>query len=201
MKTNRLTPQGWNIVGYSASIVTLLLLLILVVHGIDEEAMRIAIRTTARTSCLLFICAFLASTLRQIKVARLTQWFVRNRRYLGLSLAVSHGFHALAIVGLALLAAEGTVSTDSGGNLGYFFIVAMTATSFPKTADFIGDRFWKILHTVGMYYLWLAFTYSFGHRLASGSSIAIYLPFTALLIVALILRLTAPQLSKWRRNE
>jgi DMSO/TMAO reductase YedYZ heme-binding membrane subunit len=93
METNRLTPQGWNIVGYSASIVALLLVLILAMHGIDEEAMRIAIRATACTSCLLFVCAFLASTLRQIKVDRLTQWFVKNRRYLGLSLAVSHAFH------------------------------------------------------------------------------------------------------------
>jgi ABC-type multidrug transport system permease subunit len=108
---------------------------------------------------------------------------------------------ALAIVGLALLAAEGTVSTDSGGNLGYLFIIAMTATSFPKTANFIGDRLWKILHTVGMYYLWLAFTYSFSHRLANGSPVAIYLPFTALLIVAMVLRLVVLQISRWQRNK
>ncbi len=201
MENIRPTLQGWNIVGYTALIISVILILILSINGIDEQAMRIAIRVTARSSCLLFLCAFLASTLRKMRSDKLTKWFVKNRRYLGLSFAVSHSFHALAIIGLALLATEGTVGTDHGGNLGYFFIIAMTATSFRRTADFIGDRGWKILHTVGMYYLWLAFTYSFGHRLLGGDPWFIYLPFTFLLIAAIILRFAAPKLSKIDRSQ
>jgi methionine sulfoxide reductase heme-binding subunit len=201
MESIRPKLQGWNIVGYTALTILLIIILILSINGIDEQGMRIAIRATARSSCLLFICAFMASTLRKMRSNQLTQWFVKNRRYLGLSFAVSHGFHALAIIGLALLATEGTVRTNHGGNLGYFFIIAMAATSFPKTVDFIGDRAWKILHTVGMYYLWLAFTYSFIRRLLGGDSLVIYLPFTILLIAAIILRFVVPKLTKIDRSK
>ncbi|MDJ0650455.1 MAG: hypothetical protein QNJ60_17310 [Xenococcaceae cyanobacterium MO_188.B19] len=95
--------QGWNLVKNSAIIIISLLILILIFHGINEQSMRIAIRLTARISCILFLLAFSASSLRRIKSNKLTQWLLRNRRYLGLSMAVSHGFHAIAIIGVAML--------------------------------------------------------------------------------------------------
>ncbi len=103
------------------------------------------------------------------------------------SLAVSHGFHALAIIGLAILSSPEILHNNHGGNLGYFFLIAMTATSFQTTASWLGHRSWQILHTVGMYYLWLAFIYSFMGRL--GESMIIYLPFVSLLVVAIALKL------------
>ncbi len=62
----------------------------------------------------------------------------------------------------------------------------MTISSFSYPASFLGNRGWKILHTVGMYYLWLAFIVSFSKRLTE--SIVIYLPFVSLLIVAISLK-------------
>ena len=178
--------QGWNLVKVSTIAIVILLALILIFHGINEPSMAIVIRLTARTSCILFLLAFCASSLRRFKSNKFTRWLLQNRRYFGLSMAVSHGFHAIAIIGAAILSTE--IPTDNhGGNLGYLFIIAMTITSFRYPASFLGERGWQILHTVGMYYLWLAFIYSFSNRL--DESLLIYLPFVSLLIIAIALRL------------
>jgi hypothetical protein len=54
------------------------LALILLFNGVDEESMRIAIRATARTSCILFVSAFLASSLRKIWSNKLSIWLQKN---------------------------------------------------------------------------------------------------------------------------
>lgn len=190
MKASQYPLQRWNIVGWTTLMITLIFLGILIVHGINEQSTRIAIRLTARTSCLLFVCAFVASPLRYFWSNNLTQWLRVNRRYLGVAMAVSHGFHAIAIIGLAILTTDASLSNNHGGNLGYFFIIVMTVTSFQPTAALLGHRNWKILHTVGMYYLWLAFIYSFSYGLEK--SLVIYLPFVSLLAIAILLRSIVP---------
>ena len=186
MNKSKYQLQGWNIVGWTTLTIAIIFLSILIAHGINEQSMRIAIRTTARTSCLLFLCAFVASSLRYFWSNEITKWLRVNRRYLGVAMAVSHGFHAIAIIGLAILTTDPSLSNNHGGNLGYFLIITMTATSFPSTAALLGNQNWKILHTVGMYYLWLAFIYSFSHGLEK--SLLIYLPFVSSLAIAFLLR-------------
>jgi hypothetical protein len=189
MLKTQLIPQKWTIVACSTLAIAAMLSLILLFNGIQEESMRIAIRATARTSCILFVSAFIASSLRKIWSSKLSTWLLKNRRYLGLSFAVSHGFHALAIIGLAIITPQDAVTTDHGGNLGYFFIIAMTATSFERTAKLLSPNAWKILHTVGMYYLWLALTYAFSMTLLEDKPLYIYLPFITLLVLAMTIRL------------
>jgi sulfoxide reductase heme-binding subunit YedZ len=80
------------------------------------------------------------------------------------------------------------VITWIGGGLAYVFIAAMTATSFDRTAQMIGPRAWKILHTVGSYYIWLIFANSYiGRALAMPE----YIPAAAILVLALGLRIAA----------
>ncbi|MGL5939064.1 MAG: hypothetical protein ACRC2S_01550 [Waterburya sp.] len=181
-----LTIQRWQIVKWSTIIIGTAFLLILLIQGFNEASWRIAIRLTARTSCILFLLAFCASALRRFKTTAFTNWLVRNRRYIGLSMAVSHSFHAVAIAGVAFLTSENMVRDNHGANLGYLFIILMTITSFERPAAILGRRNWRILHTVGMYYLWLSFTYAFSERLYE--SWLIYTPFVAVLILALSLR-------------
>ena len=101
-------------------------------------------------------------------------------------MAVSHGFHAIAIAGVAILTSENMVRDNHLANLGYVFIILMTITSFNRPAAILGKRNWRILHTVGMYYLWLSFTFSFAKRLTE--SWLIYFPFVFILILAFLLR-------------
>ncbi|MDJ0594486.1 MAG: hypothetical protein QNJ72_31675 [Pleurocapsa sp. MO_226.B13] len=178
--------QRWQIVKWSTIAIATIFALILVFNGINEASFRIAIRFTARSSCVLFLLAFTASSLRRLRPNPLTNWLLSNRRYLGLSMAISHGFHAIAIAGVALLTSENMVRDNHGANLGYLFIILMTITSFKRPANILGRRNWKILHTVGMYYLWLSFTVAFSEKLSEFW--LLYLPFISALTVAIMLR-------------
>ncbi|WP_019508556.1 hypothetical protein [Pleurocapsa sp. PCC 7319] len=179
--------QRWKIVKWSTIIIGAVFALILLFNGINEASFRIAIRFTARSSCILFLLAFCASSLRKFQSTPFTNWLLKNRRYLGLSMAISHGYHAIAIVGVAILTSENMVRDNYAANLGYVFIILMTITSFERPAAILGRRNWVILHTVGMYYLWFSFIYAFSERL--NESWLIYYPIVTVLILAISLRL------------
>ena len=180
--------SGWKIVYFSALIIGTIFVILLVFNGINEASIRLVIRATARNSCILFVAAFIASSLYKIWPGKISKWLLKNRRYLGISLAVSHTYHAIANICLLVITSGAAYKSDPGGTLGYIFLIAMTVTSFDRAASLIGKTAWKLLHTVGMYYLWLGFTYVFFLQLEE--SMFIYLPFFSLLIIAIIVRLT-----------
>lgn len=183
--------QGWKIVGWLGLAIALMVAIILIVQGWDEAGIRVAIRATARTSCILFLLAFIASALRKFWSNKYSLWLVRNRRYLGLSLALSHALHAVTIISLLIITAGRDfhhIAYNFGGHLGYIFLIAMTVTSFNQSRAWLGERGWHILHGVGMYYLWIAFILTF----SDGLSISpIYALFVSLLVLAMGLRLLA----------
>ena len=47
----------------------------------------------------------------------------------------------------------------------YLFLAAMTATSFDRTAAWLGARKWRLLHLVGGWYIWISFAVAIGKRL------------------------------------
>ena len=57
-----------------------------------------------------------------------------------------------------------------------------------RTAAAIGPRAWKILHTVGSYYIWLIFANSYVSRAVMDTG---YLPMAAIVVGALALRIVA----------
>ncbi|MCC3408779.1 MAG: ferric reductase-like transmembrane domain-containing protein [Microcoleus sp. PH2017_10_PVI_O_A] len=194
MKETKFAVAGWNIVGLSALIIGIMLAAIWLIYGVDETAMRLAIRATARTSCILFLCAFVASSLRRLWPNIFTQWLLKNRRYFGLSMAVSHTYHAIAWSGLWFATSGASPGFDPLGILGYVFLFAMTVTSFERSAAWIGQRAWKILHNAGMHYFWLAFTFEFGIKIVK--SMLVYLPLTVLLVAAMMIRLVSPRIQR-----
>ncbi|MCI0489055.1 MAG: ferric reductase-like transmembrane domain-containing protein [Blastocatellia bacterium] len=185
--------RGWIITGWAALAVVLMIAVIFLAQGFGEEGMRTVTRATARTSISLFLIAFTASPLLAVWPNDLTRWLRANRRYIGVSFALSHAFHAAAIYGLARLTSgeslPGPASPEFlGGALGYIFIAAMAATSFDRTARWLGAKRWRILHTSGMYYLWMVFMFSYGGRATQS---IYYVPLAVLLISAMVLRLFA----------
>lgn len=180
-----ISVQKWQIVGWAAIAISLMVGGVWLVNGLTETGMRIAIRWTARSSCLLFLLAFTGSTLAALWPGLWTQWLRKNRRYLGLSFAVSHGWHAIAIAGLAWISSGKAVGYSPGAILGYVFIGLMTLTSSDRAVQWLGVRHWQILHSVGAYYLWLAFFVSFSKK---WSVALIYPAMTGLLAIAIGLR-------------
>ena len=177
--------------GWATLALSLMTVFLLTTFGAGEEGIRIVIRATARTSFILFIAAFVAAALRRFWPNAATLWIRSNRRYLGVSFAVSHAIHLLAILQLANLTAGASLESVPlfrllGGSMGYLFIAAMTATSFDRTAAWLGQRAWSLLHTTGMYVNWGIFMFSYAARVFIS---LYYLPLALVLITALVLRL------------
>ena len=186
----RALPRGWPIVAWTAAVLVLMIAIVLACAGSDETGLRMVIRATARTSCVLFLAAFVASALRRAWPSPATAWLLANRRYVGVSFAVSHLLHLLAIGALAGWSAPGLVATAGMtttvvGGIGYLFIAAMTVTSFDRTAAWLGARRWHRLHTIGAYYVWLVFFLSFAPRAAFSP---LYFPFGLAVVAAPLLR-------------
>jgi len=184
-------PAGWPIVGWATLLLGAMIAAILAVAGTGEDAIRIVIRATARTSVVLFSAAFVASALRRAWPGSASSWLLANRRYLGVSFAVSHAFHLTAILALAgwsvsRMVADASPTAAILGGIAYLFILAMVATSFDRTAAWLGPRKWSRLHTIGVYWIWTIFFASFAPQAFKSP---LYVPFALLLVAALGIRL------------
>lgn len=184
---------GWRLVGGLSFLVAAMTAGLIVSHGGDVEGLRVAIRATARTSLLLFVLAFTASAMVELVPSDATRWQRRNRRYLGVSFAVSHFIHlgailALASVDRALFWKLTNITTIMLAGTAYLFIAAMAATSFDRTAAWLGPRKWRLLHLIGGWYIWISFAIAVGKRAPLER---FYWPMFGLVLAAAIVRLLA----------
>ncbi|MBR0686428.1 hypothetical protein JQ594_10920 [Bradyrhizobium manausense] len=185
--------EGWRLLAALALSLIALSLWIASMRQFEVEGVRMVIRFTARSSLLLFCLAFSAAALARLWPNAWTRWQRRNRRYLGLSFAVSHAIHAVAIVAFARMDPAGFMQATSPasyifGGIGYAAIIAMSATSFDRTAALVGPRAWRTLHLVGGYYLWFQFMVSFGKRVPA---MPLYAAFLIPLLAVMMLRMIA----------
>ena len=156
--------RGWAITGWNAVALVAMSALVLAAAGTGEDGVRMLIRATARSSALLFLIAFLARPVRQLWRNDATAFAIKNRRYFGVSMAVSHLIHGIAIVWLLTAfprAYEVGATTLVGGGLGFVFIAAMAATSSDAAFKALGRARWQALHRTGVWYLWFVFAFTF----------------------------------------
>lgn len=185
--------EGWRLLAALTLSLIGLSLWIASMRQFEVEGVRMVIRFTARSSLFLFCLAFSAAALARLWPNAWTRWQRRNRRYLGLSFAASHAIHAVAIFAFAKMDPAGfaeatTTASYIFGGVGYAFIIAMSATSFDRTAALIGPRAWRALHLAGGYYLWFQFMVSFGKRVPA---MPLYAGFLLPLLAMMALRLIA----------
>jgi sulfoxide reductase heme-binding subunit YedZ len=185
--------NGWRLVGLLSLLLVAMTLGLAASEGWTVDGIRLAIRATARTSLVLFALAFTASALAELVPSEATGWQRRNRRYLGVSFAVSHFIHLGAIIALAMLDRGlfwklTNVMTIVLAGTAYLFIAAMTATSFDRTAAWLGPRKWRLLHLIGGWYIWISFAIAVGKRVPIDS---FYWPMAVLVIAIAAVRLVA----------
>lgn len=163
---------GWRLVALTALVSSFTALGLLTLQDGDVDSVRLLIRITARVSLGFFCLAFSATAANRIWPNGLTRWQVANRRYLGLSFAVSHLIHAVAITIFIGYYAREFHEVHPGSNvpggIGYLFLLAMTVTSFNRTAALVGTRLWRVLHATGAYVLWTIFLISEVSRVHAG---------------------------------
>jgi methionine sulfoxide reductase heme-binding subunit len=136
----------------------------LAVHGAGVDGWSAATRWTARWSLVPFVLTFAASGLLPRARGALRE-LLRNRRALGLAFALAHGIHAIAIVMLFVRLGEWPPAVSlAGGGLAYAVLLAMALTSTAAAQRAMG-RWWKRLHRVGIWYIFLIFAQSYAGRL------------------------------------
>ena len=98
---------------------------------------------------------------------------MRARRRLGLSFALSHTAHGLAIITPIEMFHGGDYSQLGdivGGLFIYVFIYAMAATSNNASVSLLGAKKWKRLHKTGTYLIWFGlFSTNLGKLLEGGA--------------------------------
>ena len=190
--------EGWRLLAVLTLSLIALSLWIASMRQFEVDGVRLVIRFTARSSLVLFCLAFGAAALVRLWPSAWTRWQHRNRRYLGLAFAASHAIHAIAIVAFANMDPAGFAEATSAasyifGGIGYAMIIAMSATSFDRTAALIGPRAWRALHLVGGYYLWFQFMVSFGKRMPAMPTYAAFLiPLFAVMALRMIAMASRP---------
>ena len=205
MPTRQHWFDGWRLFGLLSLTLLGLSSWIAGMREFEVDGVRMVIRFTARTSLLLFCLAFSAAALARLWPNGGTRWLRRNRRYLGVTFAASHAIHLFAIACFAVMdpaayAAATSIASYIFGGIGYAFIIAMTATSFDRTAALMGARAWRMLHLTGGYYLLLQFTVSFGKRIPDMPLYALFL-IPLLAVFALRMIAMAPRAQSTARAQ
>ena len=182
--------NGWRLVGTLSLLLAAMALYLMASHGWDIEGVRLAIRATARTSWFCLRSPSPPAPWSSCCRSGATRWQRRNRRYLGVSFAVSHFIHLGVILALAALDRElfwklTNVMTIVLAGAAYLFIAAMTATSFDRTAAWLGPRKWRLLHLIGGWYIWISFAVAVGKRVPLD---AFYWPMAVLVLAIAVVR-------------
>jgi hypothetical protein len=160
----------------------------------DEMTIRLAIRTTARISFLLFLGAFLGNTLYSLVPVTATRWLKASKDGLTLGFAGSHTVH-LAFV-LTLVAALGREHVLKSWIVvvafatGFLFIYALAAGILFRQRTFLSSRFEALAH----YYLMTLFVVGF--TLHAITRPLFYTPFILVAVTAIGLRIAAAVLSR-----
>jgi hypothetical protein len=177
----------WAVLGGAVAVITLA---ILAAGGFSVPAIHLAVRVTARLSELLFLSTFIASASARMWPGTASRWLLRNRRWLGLTFAVSQALHLAGILALAVQVPSATFAplTLAGGGLAYVFIAAMAATSSDAAVRALGPRRWKLLHRTGSWWIFIVFAQNY---LVAPFVNPAYTPLGLATAGALALRITA----------
>ncbi|MDO8288659.1 MAG: hypothetical protein Q7T44_05520 [Parvibaculum sp.] len=169
--------------------------------GVTDQGWLHASRYTARLAFLLFLAPFLASSLVYWWPTPATRWLRAKRRYLGLSFALAHGVHFIALVMFNITIGETPdIVTIIGGGGAYLMILLMALTSNDWSVRTLGPKAWGWLHWLGLYDIWFVFTFTYFGRFTQDQPQEpriIYITLFAIALAALGLRI-ATRLSKRR---
>jgi hypothetical protein len=164
--------------------------IVLVIFGVGERGTAIALRATARWSFLLFWPAYAGSAIAWLW-PRL-RGLARRGRELGLAYASAQLIH----VGLVLWIIH--VATGPSGAMVFFWVgifctYLLALFSLPRLRNSLEPRLWRILRTIALEYIAIAFTADFitlhAHEL--GKHPLSYLPFALMLVSGAGLRFVA----------
>ncbi len=127
--------------------------------GQTDVAFDQVLEFTGRLAFLVFLVIFAARPLRQRNPSGFTTALLKQRRLIGVAFAGIHFAHLWIIVSRQQL--DPAFGFPNAGNIpgaiAYGFILLMFITSFNSTTRALGPKRWRLLHTAGLYYLFVIF--------------------------------------------
>src|SRR5882724_872182 len=185
-----LTTREWMV---AATVVPLGMVLAIGVAATPGERLAVALRATARWSFLWFSLASTGGALTTLFGARF-QALARRARDFGLSFASAHLVH----LGLVAWVSYVSLDTPTQSTLIFFGIAAvwtyaLAILSIKRLSTRLNPRLWRIVRTLGVEYIALAFLVDFDKSPFEGgvANVLAYAPFLALAIAGPLLRLAA----------
>lgn len=196
-------PGGPRLVFLLGAIVAGTCLAIYTTRDPGERELRAVIRASAFMSASLFLATFTSSSLLRVWPSPASRWARANRRYLGLSFAFTHLCHGIAIATLYARAdglyEKTPLATLVGGGLGFVMVALLAATSNDASVRMFG-RGWRVLHTAGVYYLWIIFAFTYAGPMTASPFhalvFAIFLGALGLRVVPVLRRTTGRGISQ-----
>lgn len=188
--TNNKGIWYWDTVKWITGIGILLYITLFMILGWTEVGNRAAIQWSARISFITFCLAFGANGVHQFFKNSLSFWLLMNRKYLGISFAISHYIHLL-FLGLLQVSFHPVFTKAEhlallAGGIAYLFMTLMLLTSFDYWSSKLSRKQWKYLHTIGGYWIGGVFFSSYLKRALTEPW---YWLFVVILGLILILRL------------
>jgi len=160
-------------------------------EGYAEEGIRLIIRWSARISITCFCIAFAGKYFHLRVRNSFSFWIYMNRRYWGITFAIIHLIH-LAFLGVLQYSfhpvfEKAAATSLLAGGLAYVFVVLMLLTSFEAFSKLLSDKQWRILHTVGGYWILFIFSTSYTKGVLRGEYWDLI--FLSMIVGVLLLRL------------
>ncbi len=167
--------------------------------GVTEDHVLVVLRWSARAAFVLLMLVFVARPLQQLLRRPWTATLLRNRRLLGIAFAGMHTAHLGLIFYRSRISDEFVfrAADNLPGTLTYTVILAMLATSWDAPTKRLGRRNWKLLHTAGLYFLFVAFTAAVGPESIESAQPVNWL-LAGIAVAALFVRLLAFARSRQR---
>lgn len=173
--------------------------LVLALLGSNPRGTVTALRVTARFSFLLFWLAYAGGALAKL-FGRAFRAVAKRGRDFGLAFASAHLVHVGLLVWLYRISTKFPFSEFTlvffGIALGCTYLLALF--SIRRLSEAIGPTCWRILRTMSLEYIALAFSMDFvigpiltGTFQSGAKHVLEYLPFTALATLGPLLRITA----------
>ena len=135
----------------------------------NNESLMLWARHTARISFAYFLLSFSASSLHYFFSNTLTKFIRHQRRYIGLSFALAHTIHLVALTSFFIVMEENPgIVTLIGGGLGYVAMYAMALTSNDNAVKKLGLKRWKQIHWFGANYIAVIFAFTYVGKLLNG---------------------------------
>ena len=124
------------------------------------KAVSSMIQLSVRCSVPWLYLAFAASSVHVLFPGLFSRWLLRDRKFIGLCFASAMAWQLLFILWMVGIYTEYymkyvyVLSDAVEGVVGYTLLIAMVLTSFRFGRSRLTSRQWKLLHTIGIYWLW-----------------------------------------------